>query len=69
MKQSGYTYDMDIYWRIDRKGMAVDMTATQVTEETLDKEETWAEAEAAWGLLFIAPLIWDLTARKSNVVG
>jgi len=27
--------------------MAVDMTATQVTEETLDKEETGAEAEAA----------------------
>jgi len=39
MKQSDYTYDVDIYRRIDRKSMAVDTTATQVTVETLDKEE------------------------------
>jgi len=39
MKQSGYTYDVDIYQRMDRKSRAVDMTATQVTVETLDKEE------------------------------
>jgi len=63
MKQAGYTYDVDIYRRIDRKSMAVDTTATQVTVETLDKEERGAEAEDACRLLFIAP------ARKSNVVG
>jgi hypothetical protein len=42
---------------MDRKSMAVDMTATQVTVETLDKEERGAEAEAACRYLFIAPLI------------
>lgn len=57
MKQSGYTYGMDIYRRMDRKSMAVDMTATQVTVETPDKEERGAEAEAAYRILFIAPLI------------
>lgn len=55
MKQSGYTYDVYIYRRMDRKSKAVDMTATQVTVETLDKEERGAEAEAACRLLFIAP--------------
>jgi len=44
MKQSGYTYDVDIYQRTDRKSMAVDTTATQVTVETLDKEARGAEA-------------------------
>ena len=28
MKQFGYTYDMEIYRRMDRKSMAVDMIAT-----------------------------------------
>lgn len=57
MKQSCYIYDMDIYQWMDRKSMAVDITATQVTVETLDKEERGAEAETACRLLFIASLI------------
>jgi hypothetical protein len=48
---------VDIYRRTDRKSKAVDMTATQVTVETLDEEEGGAQAEAACRLLFIAPLI------------
>jgi hypothetical protein len=48
---------MDIYQWMDRKSMAVDITATQVTVETLDKEERGAEAETACRLLFIASLI------------
>jgi hypothetical protein len=57
MKQSGYTYDVDIYQRMDRKSMTVDMTATQGTVDTLGKAERGAETEAACRLLFIAPLI------------
>ena len=68
MQQSGYTYNMDIYQRMDMTSMAVGMTATQVTVQTLDKEEKWAEPEAACRNLFIAPLIWDLTARKKQML-
>lgn len=48
---------MDIYQRMDRTSMVVDMTATQVTVETPDKEEKGTEPEAACRNLFIAPLI------------
>jgi hypothetical protein len=57
MKQSGNTYNVAINRRMDRKRMAVDITATQVTVGTLDKEERGAEAETACRLLFIASLL------------
>jgi hypothetical protein len=57
MKQSGYTHDVDTYQRMNTKSMAVYITATQVTVETLDKEERGAEAETACRLLFIVSFI------------